>query len=219
MELFEESLGLVDHLHRLRNAFRPEDDESSITDHTPLEKAMLELVNDRQVAVRVMERLAHDNRFLAEQAANLFNNEVVIWREPDRGFSIRVFIWSNDCDNFVHDHNSWGMIATWFGEIAVENYNRLDQGEQEGIARLQLREKMILKPGQTAMIKPFDDGIHRVCSANGEMAISVSIYARRLAERGYLYKFDPETGKISKLFHRSRRRKEWAKEMLSKMTP
>jgi predicted metal-dependent enzyme (double-stranded beta helix superfamily) len=219
MELFEESLGLVDHLHRLRNAFRPEDDEASITDHSPVEKAVVGLVNDKQVAVRVMERLAHDMHFLHEQAANLFNNEVVIWREPDNSFSIRLFIWTNDCDNFVHDHNAWGMIAGWWGDVSVENYNRVDTDGGEETAKLQLRDKLILKPGQTTMVRPFAEGIHRVtCAKNCDMALSLSVYAKKIGERGYLLKYDLETKKVYRVYHRSRRRKEWAKEMLSKMT-
>lgn len=218
MELFEESLGLVDHIHELRNAFRPNADEQSLADHSPLEKAIVALVNDRQVAVRVMERLAHDVHFLREQAANLFNNEIVLWREPDGGFSLRLFIWTPDCDNFVHDHNAWGMLACWWGKIGVENYARLDPEAGENKASLQLRDKQVLYPGNTALVRPFNEGIHRVYCEE-DIALSVSVYSRRLENRGYILKFNPETGQVFRVYHRSRRRKEWAKDLLGKFNP
>jgi predicted metal-dependent enzyme (double-stranded beta helix superfamily) len=216
MELFEESLGLVEHLHRLRNAFRPNDDEQSLADHRPVEEALLEMVNDRQVAVRVMERLAHDVHFLREQAANLFNNEIVIWREPDGSFSLRLFIWTPDSDNFIHDHNSWGLLASWWGNLLVENYLRVDPEAGEERASLRLKEKLVLPPGKTALVRPLNDGIHRV-TCEGEIALSISVYARRVADRGYILRFDPETKKVYRVYHRSRRRKEWARQLLEKI--
>jgi len=216
MELFEESLGLVDHLHNLRNAFRPNDDEQSLADRSPVEQALVNLVKDRQVAVRVMERLAHDVHFLREQAANLFNNEIVVWREPDGSFSLRLFIWTPDCDNFIHDHNSWGLLASWWGDLQVDNYIRLDPEAGETKAALQLKEKLILAPGKTVLVRPLNEGIHRVTCAE-DISLSVSVYARRVADRGYILRFDPETKKVFRVYHRSRRRKEWARQMLQKI--
>jgi predicted metal-dependent enzyme (double-stranded beta helix superfamily) len=218
MELFEESIGLVDHIHELRNAFRPNDDEQSLADHSPLEKALINLVNDRQVAVRVLERLAHDVHFLREQAANLFNNEIVLWREHDGSYSLRLFIWTRGCDNFIHDHNAWGMLACWHGKIIVENYTRTDPEAGEKKASLQLHDKQILAPGNTALVRPFDEGIHRV-DTDCDIALSISVYSRRLENRGYILRFNPETEEVFRVYHRSRRRKEWAKDLLQKFNP
>jgi len=214
MELFEESLGLVDHIHNLRNAFRPEDDEASITDNASLERALKALTKDRQVAVRVMERLAHDVHFLREQAANLFNNEIVIWREADGGFSLRMFIWTPDSDDFIHDHNAPGMLAGWWGKTLVENYVRLNGGEDS--VEIQLKDKRVLEPGDTALVRPFDDGIHRVTCV-GDMALSVSVYGRKMGDRSYILRFDPENKRAQRIYHRSRRRREWAKRLLEKI--
>lgn len=219
MELLEESLGLLDHIHNLRTAFQPEDDEQSMADHTLVEKALMHLAEDRQVATRILERLAHDVHFMREQAANLFNNEVVLWREPENDFSLRMFIWTPDCDNWIHDHNAWGMLACWWGQVLVENYVLLNQEAVEEKAELQLKEKLLLRQGQTALVRPLNEGIHRVDRASGDIALSVSVYSRRITDRPYVLRYDQASEKAFKVYHRSRRRREWAKQLLGKINP
>jgi len=211
-ELFEESFGLVEHIKRLKSAFRAEDDET-LTDTIQVEKALAEIRKDQQVMVRVLERLAHDIHFVREQSANLFNNEVVLWRDPSGTFSLRMFIYSPESDSYIHDHNAWGMFTPWFGKVLVENYERMDKEGGEKSAQLILKEKRLLEPGQAEMVKPLNLGIHRVDYAEGSPAIVVAVYGRPMA-RGYILRFDAETGRITKIYHRSRHRREWAKKLL-----
>lgn len=220
MELFEESLGLVDHLYQIRKSFMPEDDEGSMTDHSPLEKALWDLVQDKQVAVKVLERLAHDARFLREQSANLFNNEIVIWREPGGAFSLRMFIWSPETDDFIHDHNSFGMIICWFGKLAIDNFMCVNKDAPEENAGLQFKSRQILEVGQTSLVRPYnEDGIHRVSCAEGDIALSLSVYGRRISARDYILRYDLERKKAARVYHRSWKRKAWAKQMLEKFAP
>jgi hypothetical protein len=105
------------------------------------------------------------------------------------------------------------------GKVVVEHYNRLDPEAGEEKAALELRDKQILHPGNTALVRPFNEGIHRVDCAEDDISLSVSVYARRLENRGYILRFSPETGKVFRVYHRSRRRKEWAKDLLQKFNP
>jgi len=219
MELFEESLGLVDHIYQIRKSFMPEDDEGSMTDHSPLEKALCDLVKDKQVAVKVLERMVHDSRFSREQSVNLFNNEIVIWREPDGAFSLRMFIWSPEADCYIHDHNAYGMIISWWGKVSVESYLRVNKDALEEDAVLQLKSKQILEVCQTSLVKPYtEDGIHRVCCGEGEIALSLSVYGRRILGREYILRYDLEKKKAYRVYHRSWRRKAWAQKMLEKIS-
>jgi|GEM_PF-2516259 len=211
-ELFEESFGLVEHIKRLKSAFRTEDDET-LTDTMQVERALAEIRKDQQVMVRVLERLAHDIHFVREQSANLFNNEVVLWRDVGGTFSLRMFIYSPESDSYIHDHNAWGMFAPWFGKVLVENYERVDNGESEEKGKIIFKDKKVLAPGQAELVKPLNLGIHRVDYAEDAPAIVVAVYGRSL-NRGYILRFDAETSRINKIYHRSRHRREWAKKLL-----
>jgi predicted metal-dependent enzyme (double-stranded beta helix superfamily) len=212
MGLFEESFGIVDHIHALRTAFQP-DEDASLFDNKQVENVLQDLVKDKQVLLRVVERLAHDIHFVREQSANMFNNEVVLWREPDGNFSVRMFIWAPGADSFIHDHNSWGMLTSWAGQVLVENYTRDDSVKEDARAGLKLKEKITVDPGKMVLIKPYNQGIHRVDRAADKFAINLSIYGKP-GDRGYINKFDHQTDSVVKVVHRSRRRREWAKMIL-----
>jgi len=210
MTLLEESLGLDEYLRELREGFQIEEEptlEFKLTSTT-----LKGLLKDQRLLKRVLELLAHDIHFVREQAANLFKNEVVLWRDPDGCFSLRMSIWTGEFDSFIHDHNAIGVTGCWLGKILVENYEIKEWISEERV-KLELKEKLTLNKNDTTFVRPQDSGIHRVDRAEGDFAISLSAYGRPLP-RGYIRKFDPATGEISKIYPPARAQKSWAQKLL-----
>ena len=79
--------------------------------------------------------------------------------------------------------------------------------------KLELKEKLTLNKNDTTFVRPQDSGIHRVDRAEGDFAISLSAYGWPLP-RGYIRKFDPATGEISKIYPPARAQKSWAQKLL-----
>jgi predicted metal-dependent enzyme (double-stranded beta helix superfamily) len=50
-------------------------------------------------------------------ARNLFDNEFILYRDPARLFSLRLYIFGAGERTCVHDHTSWGVSASAFGKL------------------------------------------------------------------------------------------------------
>jgi hypothetical protein len=213
MTLLEERLGLDDYIPALREGFQVEEKPS--LEFRIASNALKSLLKDQGVLKKVLELLAHDIHFLREQSGNLFNNEVVLWREPEGCFSLRMAIWTKGSDVFIHDHNALGVTGCWFGKILVENWE-IKEWLSEEKAKLELKEKIVLDRQYTVYVRPHDQGLHLVDLAEGDFAVSLSAYARP-KPRGYIRRFDPVTGAVSKIYHPVRQQRSWARQLLEIM--
>jgi len=211
MTLFEERLGLEDYIPVLRSSFQIEDEPT--IEFQMAGDALRKLLEDQSVMMRVLELLAHDIHFVREQATNLFNNEIVLWRDPDGSFSLRMAIWAEGADNFIHDHNATGVTGCWFGKLLIENYEIKEKISEDRV-KLEMKDKHILGPRNVVYIKMHDEGIHRIDKAEGDFAISLSAYSRAVP-RGYIRRFDAITGSVSRIYHPVRKQKEWAQSLLT----
>jgi predicted metal-dependent enzyme (double-stranded beta helix superfamily) len=212
--ILDEIFGLDIYIHRLREAFEMEEKPGLQTESVSL--LVAEILKERKALTLMLERLAHDIHFAREQAANMFDNEIILWRDPNRTFSIRSHLWAPDEPSFIHDHNAWGILSAWSGFLIVENYERLDSGRKEGTARLRLKEKIILEEGMSILVRPLNEGIHRVMSGADQVAVSLSIYGRP-GGRKYILKFDPETSTTERIYPPSRKHQTLARNVLGKV--
>ena len=100
--------------------------------------------------VRVTERWA-DDEFLPIDV-----NEISIYRDANRMFSVRVFIWEPNYPYHIHDHGSWGVM----GCLAIRSetkYRRLDDGSQCDYAELSPVRRNY-STGQTTFVLPLNEG-------------------------------------------------------------
>lgn len=75
----------------------------------------------------------------------------------------------------VHDHLTWGLIGLYKGRQQEIVYRRVDQGETEGHAKLEVLEVRELKPGDIYYLLPPEGDIHAVKTIT-RFAPSVSIH-------------------------------------------
>jgi hypothetical protein len=129
----------------------------------------------------------------------LFANEWVLYLDPGRLFSLRLYIFGPGEHTFVHDHTAWGVFSPALGPLEVVRYRREDDGSNPEYARLTSAERCVLRPGETETTRPLDAGIHRTGNPGAGVTLMASIYGTPL-RRLYIQRFDLETGRVQRLF-------------------
>jgi predicted metal-dependent enzyme (double-stranded beta helix superfamily) len=129
----------------------------------------------------------------------LFGNEFVLYWDPGRMFSLRLYIFGPGEHTFVHDHTSWGIYGSALGMLEVVRYRREDDGTDPEKAQLSLSRRLVLGPGEIDTTLPLDQGIHRTGNPGDGTTLMVSVYGTPL-RRLYLLRFDLENGRLQRVF-------------------
>jgi predicted metal-dependent enzyme (double-stranded beta helix superfamily) len=129
----------------------------------------------------------------------MFDNEIILYRDPSRLFSLRLFIFGAGEHTAVHDHTSWGISGSAFGKLEVVRYRREDNGADPGTARLALLGNVVLRPGEIEKTLPLDQGIHCTGNPAEGATLMLSVYGTPL-RRLYIQRFNLETGSVHRVF-------------------
>jgi predicted metal-dependent enzyme (double-stranded beta helix superfamily) len=142
-------------------------------------------------AVPLLVRLASDPTFLDAHVLPLLEEarEAEDWyvahscEGQDASYSLQVFVWPPGTRTRIHDHTSWGAYCCVVGSVLEERYERLDDGLQEGHARLRKVWQLMWSRGDGAStVLPYEEGIHRVGNSGAGTAISVHLYGPQIGE-------------------------------------
>ena len=158
-----------------------------------------ELLSDRLWYRQFLERLVRDREFLNGQVNSIWPNEVALWRDPDREFSVLAYIWEPHAVDAVHDHGSWGVIGGLVHGFTERKYRRLDGGHTPGHAEVQEVSCRVIGPGETSYVLPLDEGIHRTENGGDSHSISINVYGKPV-RRGYIQFFDVENKTVKRVF-------------------
>lgn len=135
-------------------------------------------------------RYAIDDDFLMNRLLTVDPNEVTIFVDPARLFSLRLYIWDPARTYPIHAHGAWGIVSCVTGAIVERKYERIDGGAQPGHAEIRELSRGTLKPGETTVVLPLDQGIHGMESASPDTpSVSLHLYGPAV-RRGYLECFD-----------------------------
>jgi len=129
----------------------------------------------------------------------LFGNELILYLDPGRMFSLRLYLFGPGEHTSVHDHTSWGVFGSAFGKLEVVRYRREDDGTDPDQAQLSLSRRLVLRPGETETTLPFDQGIHRTGNPGDGTTLMVSVYGTPL-RRLYIQRFNLENGRVHRVF-------------------
>ncbi len=94
----------------------------------------------------------------------------------------------------VHDHLTWGVIGVYSGQQKTTRYRRVDRGESEGTAELELYSDEVLNRGATYPLIPPDD-IHRIEALGDKPGISIHVLGTDLKHQKR-HVFNPEDGTV-----------------------
>ncbi len=132
--------------------------------------------------------------------ATMFDSEIILYRDPERLFSLRIYLWDAHEYDPIHDHNSWGVIGPALGDLEVINYKREDSGSRKDYARIVECERNLIQPGDTYSVLPLNAGIHRTGNPNDQPIVQFSVYGQKLTDRNYVNTYDLSSGRVSRLY-------------------
>ncbi len=139
----------------------------------------------------------------------IFETEVVLYRDPARLYSLRIYLFGPGEHTPIHDHSSWGISGPAFGELEVVRYR--PAADAGGLLSLPPRR---LRPGQIESTPALEEGIHRTGSPGPGTTLMVSVYGTPL-RRLYLQFYDPEGGPPRRVYPPRLKRKRLAARILA----
>lgn len=116
--------------------------------------------------------------------------QYLLHKAADESVCVVSVVWPHGQASPIHDHGTWGVVGLLQNEERETSYRRIDDGNREEYAELQVVDTRVLRPGEITVILPPND-IHRVENAGNDTAISIHIYGKDI---GMLPRrvFDPE---------------------------
>jgi predicted metal-dependent enzyme (double-stranded beta helix superfamily) len=159
-----------------------------------------DLLSDRELFRQILQGMADGAGYPDIEEPTMFPNEVILFRDPGREFSVRMYLWAQGEFDPVHDHNSWGVIGAVSGSIEVVGYHRQDDGSNDIHALLKEASRITVTEGQTCPVLMLNKGIHKTGNAHSSTVVQVNVYGRNLTGRNYIHVFDTDTGAISRLY-------------------
>ena len=131
--------------------------------------------------------------------AQMIDDEILLYLNPKRLFSLRMFLYGPGDYTPIHDHNSWGVSGSAVGELGIIRYSREDDGSVEGFAQLLHAATVYLQPGEVELTRPLDEGIHQTGNPVDGTTIMISVYGSPI-RRLYINRFDDKVNKVEKLY-------------------
>jgi predicted metal-dependent enzyme (double-stranded beta helix superfamily) len=171
-------------------------------------------VSDKRLFREILEGMVRGDAYLELQYATMFDNEVILYRDPAGLFSIRMFLRGPGEYDPIHDHNSWGVISLVQGELEVVNYLRQDDGSRKDCAKLAETGRRILRPGETTWVCG-SESIHKTGNPTQQINIQISLYGRSQTKRNHINGFDEATGLVYPIYAPKIRKQRLARQALA----
>lgn len=140
-----------------------------------------------------------DRSWLKQQQPTLWPNELTLYRSPDQSFLVLAYIWEPFSVDTIHDHGSWGIVASFINEVKEIKFRRLDDGAVAGYAELEETVTKIMRPGEITCVLPLNEGIHQMGNMSGDISVTLNVYGRTV-RRGYLHYFDRENKTAKRVY-------------------
>lgn len=178
-----------------------------------IRKVFPDLMLNTSLFRQLLENIIEGARYPDIRQGTMFDNEMLLYTDSKRLFSIRLYLWGRGEYTPIHDHNAWGLIGSVLGEFEVVKYTREDDGSDEEYARLEETDRLVLKPGESDVTLPLNNGIHRTGNPTDKTITTIHLYGNPV-RRTYINTYDPESGRISRLYAPRSRKRILASEAL-----
>jgi predicted metal-dependent enzyme (double-stranded beta helix superfamily) len=140
-----------------------------------------------------------ERSWLKQQPPSLWANELTLYRSPDRSFLVLAYIWEPYAMDTIHDHGSWGIIASFINGTKEIKYRRHDDGTVTGYAKLEETITKVVEQGEITCVLPLNAGIHQMGNMSEEISVTINVYGRAVP-RGYLQFFDRERKSVQRAY-------------------
>ena len=174
------------------------------------------LLLNRRLLKKIMTDIVKGRRYPDIRQATMFSNEFILYINNQRLYSVRLYIYEPGQYTPVHDHNSWGVYGCVSKKVEVIRYRRQDDETRQGYARLRETDRIMLRPGETSVVRPLNDGIHQAGNPATDTCVMLSVYGTPI-RRLYVNQYDPMRNRVSHLYPPRLRKKRLATQALETM--
>ena len=172
-----------------------------------------ELLKNTALFAELIDRIARGGAYPDIRHTDAFDNEILLYLNPKRIFSIRLFLFGPEDFTPVHDHNAWGITGSAINELTVIRYRREDDGSVEGYARIHETGRETVSPGEIETTLPLNAGIHATGNATRDPMVMVSVYGSPV-RRLYVNRYDMDKNRAYKMYSPKMKKKLLAKSTL-----
>ena len=158
-----------------------------------------DFLQNQALFVDLLKNIKAGNPYPDLRLAQMIDDEILLYLNPKRLFSLRMFFYGPGDYTPIHDHNSWGVSGSAVGELGVIRYGRQDDGSVEGFAQLLQAAPVYLQAGEIELTRPLDEGIHQTGNPVDDTTIMISVYGSPI-RRLFINRFDYKTNKVEKLY-------------------
>jgi hypothetical protein len=156
-------------------------------------------LRNQAVFEKLLKNIKDGSPYPDLRQAQMIDDEILLYLNPRRLFSLRMFLYGPGDYTPIHDHNSWGVSGAAVGELGVIRYVRQDDGPVEGFSQLLQADPVYLQPGEIELTRPLNDGIHQTGNPGQGTTIMISVYGSPV-RRLYINRFDLKHNKVEKLY-------------------
>lgn len=119
----------------------------------------------------------------------------LLYRSQDRSLTVFSLVIPPGASTPVHDHLAWGLIGLYKSNQAETVYTRIDGGNVEGQAQLEVVEELSLQPGDIYRLLPPEGDIHAVKTTSASPSVSIHVLGN---DTGCIwrYQFIPESHSV-----------------------
>jgi len=174
------------------------------------------LIGRRALFMEILSGIESGAPYPDTRRSTLFNNEVILYQDERRRFSLRLFLAGPGEYTPIHDHNAWGVITPLIGRLGVTSYRRLDDGSEELAAHLEENRSRVLDPGESGKVLPLNKGIHRTGNEGRGVMVMVSVYGLPV-RRPYILGYNPDERRAYRMYSPRTGKRVHAKEALVQM--
>lgn len=119
------------------------------------------------------------------------HKNLIFYEDPDYHFVINGVVRTPGRKGGIHDHaHAWTAYGVLDGTEKLERYRRLDNGEKEGYAEIELESVSDGTPGKVDLVPPF--AIHSE-KGGPERSVAIIVRSERLVGRTLQGRYNPET--------------------------
>ncbi len=163
------------------------------------EKELPGFLQNQSIIEKLLKNIKAGSPYPDLRQAQMIDDEILLYLNPKRLFSLRMFLYGPGDYTPIHDHNSWGLSGAAAGQLGVIRYARQDNGKGEGYAQLQQAAPIYLQPGQIELTRPLNDGIHQTGNPADGTTVMISVYGSPI-RRLYINRFDIEHNRVDRLY-------------------
>lgn len=163
------------------------------------QKMLSELVKKPDWFQSTLSSLILDEAFLKSQWHSIDPNDILIFRSPDKSFSIRAFIWEPGVIYPIHDHGAWGIVGAHINNVRERKFKLMDNELDPNHAEVKEISDTTLSPGGTTFVLPINEGIHQMEAVNNQVAVTIHVYGAPI-RKGFIHYFDPDTNTAQRVY-------------------